>query len=89
MEPVPITSVPVQQLAQIRQSLQENVESLAEQHAMLTRVAMRSSAAVKSVETLAESKNGGGFATIPPSVCDGHDFLTILIFGCCWCPFCW
>eukprot|EP00775_Hariotina_reticulata_P004344 gene4344-4597_t len=56
MEPIPISSVPVQQLAQIRQSLQESVESLAEQHAMLTRVAIRSSAAVKSVENLAESK---------------------------------
>jgi len=58
MEPVPITSVPVQQLAQIRQSLQEGVETLAERHAMLTRVAMRSSAAVKSVEALSESKTG-------------------------------
>lgn len=72
MEPIPITSVPVQQLAQIRQSLQESVESLAEQHAMLTRVAMRSSAAVKSVETLAESKTGALFCNSSPKISICH-----------------
>lgn len=57
---VPITSLGAQHLAKLRENLQEDVETLAEQHGMLGRLAARSSASGRAVETLADSKTGAG-----------------------------
>lgn len=53
---VPITSLPPQHLAKLRDQLANDVDELVDSHAMLGRLAARSSNAAKAVETLAESK---------------------------------
>lgn len=55
---VPITSLPPQHLAKLRDQLANDVDELVDSHAMLGRLAARSSNAAKAVETLAESKQG-------------------------------
>eukprot|EP00879_Flechtneria_rotunda_P009308 GHRR01009745.1.p1 GENE.GHRR01009745.1~~GHRR01009745.1.p1 ORF type:complete len:159 (+),score=41.54 GHRR01009745.1:112-588(+) len=57
-ESVPITSLGPQQLARVREQLQEEVETLADSHAQLGRLAARANSSAKSVESLAESKAG-------------------------------
>eukprot|EP00878_Enallax_costatus_P004018 GHUV01004241.1.p2 GENE.GHUV01004241.1~~GHUV01004241.1.p2 ORF type:complete len:159 (+),score=48.47 GHUV01004241.1:656-1132(+) len=53
---VPITSLPPQHLARVRDQLANDVDELADSHAMLGRLAARSCSAARAVETLAESK---------------------------------
>lgn len=55
---VPITSLPPQHLVRVRDQLANDVDELADSHAMLGRLAARSSSATRAVEALAESKTG-------------------------------
>jgi hypothetical protein len=55
---VPITSLNMQELTRVREQLQGDMEHLLESHTMLGRLAARSEAAAKAVDTLAASKPG-------------------------------